>query len=144
MVTPHRTSLIFVSGVMLLACATTPAQPVVDVEGVIHHAIDQEAAMFTALPRPKAVEAAKELASRDFAAGRFRYLISTPKLLWSEARRHYLKDRYGVEIHFLSMRQPEKALAVAEAYDSTMAGLLKQKFQRDIFKEAKEATEDRW
>jgi hypothetical protein len=138
----YPTPLLFAS-VALFMSATVQARAPVDIDGVIHDATVQEAAMFTELPRPKAVEAAKEIASRDFTAGRFRYLISTPKLLWSDAHWRYLRDHYGMEVHLLSMPQPEKALAVVQAYDSTMAGLLKQKFQRDIFKEAKEASGDR-
>jgi hypothetical protein len=103
----------------------------------------EQANTFTALPRAKAVEAAKDLATRDFASGRFRTLV-TGKTAWGDAYEDYLREHYGVQVMFLSMRQPEKAFSVSGAYNKTMRTLLKQKFRRDIFKEAYDATGQKW
>ena len=103
----------------------------------------EQAASFTAVPRPKAVEAARELAARDFATGQLRILIIS-KRIWGPSYEDYLRDHYGVRIMFLSMPQPEKALSVEIAYNKTMHSLLEKKFQKDIFKEAKVATGQKW
>ena len=102
-----------------------------------------EADLYTSLPRSKAVEAAKDLAARDFTAGRLRILIMS-KSIWSPSYEDYLRDHYGIQIMFLSIRQPEKALAVTTAYNKSMDSLLEKKFHKDIFKEAKEATGQKW
>lgn len=102
-----------------------------------------EADGFTALPRPQAVAAAKDLAARDFAAGRFRvWLIS--KVKWNEAYEDYLRDRHGIRYEFLSLPQPEKAYRVAHAYNEAMKALLKQKFHADVFENARVATGQTW
>ena len=106
--------------------------------------VESEAAsMFTSLPRAKAVTAAKELAVRDFAAGRLRTLV-IGKTAWSPSYEDYLREHYGIQIMLLSMPQPEKAFSVSGAYNETMRSLVKQKFHRDIFKEAYDATGQKW
>ena len=102
-----------------------------------------EADMFSSLPRAKAVAAAKDLAARDFAAGRLRTLV-IGKTAWSPSYEDYLRDRYSIQVMFLSMPQPEKAFSVSSAYNKTMRALLKQRFHRDIFQEAKAATGAKW
>ena len=101
------------------------------------------ASMFTSLPRAKAVATAKDLAARDFAAGRPRTLV-IGKTAWSSSYEDYLREHYGIQVMLLSMRQPEKAFSVSGAYNETMRSLLRQKFRRDIFKEAYEVTGQKW
>lgn len=80
---------------------------------------------------------------RDFADGRLRILIMS-KTIWSQSYEDYLRDHYGIQIMFLNMRQPEKALAVATAYNKSMDSLLEKKFHKDVFKEAKKVTGQKW
>jgi len=100
--------------------------------GITNNTIDR-------LTKRQAGVTARKMATRDFQAGRF-VLLDYSKGPWTNACKEYLKAHYNVAIDFTNINQTDPMLNAIEVYNSTMSALLKKKFGKDIFKEAKEQT----
>jgi len=93
-------------------------------------------ALFAKLSKEQASKKARAMAENDFAHGVYRVWVYGLRRDESPDEK-YLRKKYGVTVTPIAgCVVSDGILGAADGYNSTMESLLKQKFGRDIFKEA--------
>lgn len=96
---------------------------------------------FRQLSKAEASQKARIMAERDFAAGKYRLFVYGLRR-GNSASDEYLKTNYDVEVTPIAGCVVSPGiLGAADGYNSTMRPLLEAKFGRDIFGEARQATQ---
>jgi len=79
-------------------------------------------------------------ASADFSNGVYRIETYGLRSSTPNAEENYLKEHYGIQIHPIAACVVSSGiLGHADGYNSRMKDLLIQKFEHDVFKEARDA-----
>jgi hypothetical protein len=97
-------------------------------------------AVFGDLAKKDASKKAREMAKTDFAQNVYRIFVAG-RPIGPNAHDDYLLNKYGVHVTSIAGCVISDGIAGAkDGYNSVMKPLLNQKFGRDIFKEAEEAS----
>ena len=98
-------------------------------------------AQFYELSKAEATQKARVMAEKDFAAGKYRLFVYGLRR-GNSPHDEYLKTNYGVDVTPIAGCVVSPGImGAADGYNSTMRPLLQAKFGRDIFAEARQATE---